>query len=718
MSFANLQVNYEAPITDDVTSLLQLKSDVGANFVVYPLFHPRLQRGDRAADNRQTAITYSDRLLSSSQWPQHFIAKLNGDLDLDHPDWQRRKQNQCMFLEELHRAAHLGINTVVLPTPRPKHGNYARVLLQYLDEHVDPQSSFTCLISIPLSVPAHLTKLGQTANSFEDSAADASWELWNSFRMACNLNPRVWVCLDVGGNASLPHPSSHPALLERWGAEPVRSLRISTKLFVFNPVGYPVLPKFLQNMVEFFAQRRVHITLTGAAQPPISNNSHSNANPPPPPGLSVPQAAEVPNVIPAPSLGHYVQYLRHLLKRLDQQTTSKTAFIRPFFDVLQSPLQPLKDHLAGVTYEVFEQDEIKYIKYREAIAKAIWDVCQAQSTAEPCVVRVAVLGAGRGPLIAASLAALQDVNQQRGAAAALAVHVLGVEKNPNAVITLRNRHASEQWGERVQLLAGDMRSVRLPHPVHIIVSELLGSWGDNELSPECLEGAYDRHAELFPAAPLPISIPSRYVSFLAPLSAPLLYMQARDLPHSQPLGSLQMPYVAYPYRARSLASPQPVWQFTHPPHPAPSSASLDRHAKVRFVMDGPSQGAGALVTGFVGYFYAHLYGGVGLSTVPSREGDMDVDFGEEACDGESRGGDLLEGLADMFGKTDTMDSWFPLYLPITTPMHLRPGQSLELEMWRTGSERSVHYEWSVVGVETAQQLPIHNLNGRCYAVGK
>lgn len=36
---------------------------------------------------------------------------------------------------------------------------------------------------------------------------------------------------------------------------------------------------------------------------------------------------------------------------------------------------------------------------------------------------------------------------------------------------------------------GDMRVVSVPEPVDILVSELLGSFGDNELSPECLDGA-------------------------------------------------------------------------------------------------------------------------------------------------------------------------------------------------------------------------------------
>lgn len=46
-----------------------------------------------------------------------------------------------------------------------------------------------------------------------------------------------------------------------------------------------------------------------------------------------------------------------------------------------------------------------------------------------------------------------------------------------------------EWAERVTLLFGDMRTIDVPEKADILVSELLGSFGDNELSPECLDGA-------------------------------------------------------------------------------------------------------------------------------------------------------------------------------------------------------------------------------------
>lgn len=51
-----------------------------------------------------------------------------------------------------------------------------------------------------------------------------------------------------------------------------------------------------------------------------------------------------------------------------------------------------------------------------------------------------------------------------------------------------------------------------PVQADIILSELLGSFGDNELSPECLAWA-----EKF-LKPDGISIPKNYTSFLTPVS--------------------------------------------------------------------------------------------------------------------------------------------------------------------------------------------------------
>ena len=55
-------------------------------------------------------------------------------------------------------------------------------------------------------------------------------------------------------------------------------------------------------------------------------------------------------------------------------------------------------------------------------------------------------------------------------------------------VSLENQKA-DTWGDAVTIVSGDMRVWDAPERADIIVSELLGSFGDNELSPECLDGA-------------------------------------------------------------------------------------------------------------------------------------------------------------------------------------------------------------------------------------
>ncbi len=86
-----------------------------------------------------------------------------------------------------------------------------------------------------------------------------------------------------------------------------------------------------------------------------------------------------------------------------------------------------------------------------------------------------VSGAGRGPLITRALAALERASRK-------SYTLYAIEKNPSAYLLL------QQTFPDVQLLFGDMRSVKMPEKVDIVISELLGSFGDNELSPECLDG--------------------------------------------------------------------------------------------------------------------------------------------------------------------------------------------------------------------------------------
>ena len=125
-----------------------------------------------------------------------------------------------------------------------------------------------------------------------------------------------------------------------------------------------------------------------------------------------------------------------------------------------------------------------------------------------------------------------------------------------------------------------MRNLDVPEPVDILISELLGSFGDNELSPECLDGAQKclkrtSYISLYghvltQRLATGISIPSSYTSHLAPLSSSKLYNEARALRNAD--DSLETPYVVM-FQAVNILSEdksqcgskiQECWGFEHP----------------------------------------------------------------------------------------------------------------------------------------------------------
>ena len=94
------------------------------------------------------------------------------------------------------------------------------------------------------------------------------------------------------------------------------------------------------------------------------------------------------------------------------------------------------------------------------------------------------------------------------------VKIIALDKNPNAIVTLRNMIIQENLQDRVRLISGDMRHLQVEDMQgDILMSELLGSFGDNELSPECLIPT-----EKF-LKPQGIYIPWAYTNHLVPISS-------------------------------------------------------------------------------------------------------------------------------------------------------------------------------------------------------
>ncbi|PFH53048.1 hypothetical protein AMATHDRAFT_138418 [Amanita thiersii Skay4041] len=580
-------------------------------------------------------------------------------LELDAADDWVRHDAEIALRQEIAYASYLNIQTVILPAPRSRFhvASYARIISACLEtttflnlsvrlpiynpsvlrqESPVPTASQSSLIE-PASasdVPMILLPSNTTQNlsSAPEGELNATWEMWDVIRSMCGYDTRLSLTLDL----TPPLPTTL-GVLSKWTAESVRHIYIPASTFIANTKGYPVLPKPTQTFIR-------NSMIASLSSPTIIlsdvvSGLHNRGG----------EAA-------------YSQYVRHLEKtslavQASQKPGTVENFAQGYQDYLQAPLQPLMDNLQSLTYQTFEQDPIKYTQYEEAIFKAL---LEWQPTSERIICCVA--GAGRGPLVARCLSAITRAKRD--------VFIYAVEKNPNAFVTLQERQEKE-WGDSVKILFGDMRYIDIPEQADILISELLGSFGDNELSPECLDGAM-RFLK-----PTGVSIPSSYTAHLAPLSSSKLYNEARS---SKDGKSLETPYVVM-FQAVNILSGdggglrgqcgpqiQECWEFEHPRRdivldlrglPLTNTHNV-RAAHLNFYI--PHAG---VLHGLAGYFEAVLYGNIGLSIHPHRKDRISKD----------------------------MLSWFPLFFPFKETLYLPSNSELRVSIWRLTNERHVWYEW-------------------------
>ncbi|KAF7374956.1 Protein arginine N-methyltransferase [Mycena sanguinolenta] len=524
--------------------------------------------------------------------------------------------------QELAYASYLNIPTAILPPPRSREhvSSYARTIHACLKSSSYIHLSIRLPIYNPSVLEGRLTPMTSPSSSgglLPGSPTPSTPRLVvpddrRTETTSGNLDAtwEMWdvirsIC-DYNTRLSLTLDLTPPlpiksSLLSKWKAEPIRHLFLPSSTFIANTKGYPVLPKGTQSFI------RESMT------------------------ASIFQAA----------------------------MTSGTVenFAQGYQDYLQAPLQPLMDNLQSVTYQTFEQDPVKYHNYEEAIFQALVDWPGEEK------IIMCVAGAGRGPLVARSLSAIERSGRD--------AFIYVVEKNPNAYITLQGRKEAE-WGDKVTLLFGDMRFIEVPEKADILISELLGSFGDNELSPECLDGAM-RFLK-----PDGISIPSSYTAHLAPLSSSKLYNEARAGKDDK---SVETPYVVM-FQAVNILSGdgggtsghcgpqiQECWEFEHPRRDAVVDERTglpltNSHNARSATMDFFIPHAGVL-HGLAGYFEAVLYGNIGLSIHPHRKDRISKD----------------------------MLSWFPLFFPFKDPLYLPSNSELKVSIWRLTNQRQVWYEW-------------------------
>jgi type II protein arginine methyltransferase len=386
------------------------------------------------------------------------------------------------------------------------------------------------------------------------------------------------------------------------------------------------------------------------------------------------------------------------------------------------------------------------------------------------------------------------------------VIIYAVEKNPSAVLYLQSmlylsRRQQEQqqkqqdytmfdaarnratksinndndhpwYGTEIHIIQEDLRNLSATKHTNnrkadIIVSELLGSFGCNELSPECLHALFttskkssvggidddddngeeddsvcDEHT---------ISIPCEYTSYIAPVSSTKLYQQACQqslYPNASSTAcigyqqAIETPYVVRPHAASQMHTEQPCWSFKHGKdmlsysnnnqnnktknhrNDAEAADDLERTATISFGNSpsaNPTFGAAS---------------GCGFQPVDEKVAMMLEQLQSQQPQSSSSSSLLpcwiLNGFLGTFTATlyysartgekislstapnhnfsTGMFSWFPLYFPLIDPILIPSSQHavIELSMDRchcTDTSR-VWYEWSVQVLLPKTQQPV------------
>ncbi|KAK8920424.1 Protein arginine N-methyltransferase skb1 [Metarhizium anisopliae] len=621
---------------------------------------------------------------------------------------------------EINYANFCGVRSIIIAGPSrdasQNGGNQA--LAQYsraVQEALTIGSALTILVHMPMYQEPTTAQETETLSSLEEKTPTspgikeidlfAAWASWHHVRSICNYNLRLFVALQV------PRMMPEKDLQTRWFAEPLHYLTIGPEVFQKNKSGFPSLSKHHQEMIFSYMKLKASPWILLCDVGPDASKFKTNdpsilsvANRPEMTEDDFPSLADAAgmstNQTSRPGVDAHMAYLQWLESQQPPLTALESPTLTSFQDWLQSPLQPLSDNLESATYEVFEGDPVKYDQYEAAVIEALseWKELDLPTSKEGVVV-IAVAGSGRGPLVTRALKAAEYTGVK--------VEVWAVEKNPNAyVYLLRQNHML--WGGKVNVIKTDMRAWKGPvvsqssgGPVYgkvdILISELLGSFGDNELSPECLDGI--QHVL---AKPHGISIPHSYTAHMSPISTPKVYGDILARSATEPT-AFNTPWVVRLYaldfvcqRVPGHARFQQAWEFSHP-IPESTLTNIDARRSGGIMGGGGGSMAGAagandhnsrychvtfvcrsqgVTHGLAGYFESTLY----ESRLESQKGEkVEISTHPERIDQKSK----------------DMISWFPIFFPLKEPISFPADTELEVSMWRQTDDTKVWYEWLV-----------------------
>ncbi|SBS84928.1 protein arginine N-methyltransferase 5, putative [Plasmodium ovale] len=634
---------------------------------------------------------FGDKVDDVDIWKENIYGAISEWIDTDNRDEGFSAYCVDALNKEMQWSSYISLsNLIVNPPSYEKCDNYGRCI----NGNIKSYNGISIIMKVPLAkriehlnvsgkekgtVHCHSTKFSK--NSHETVVN--GWNLWAKFISYCNFD---FSNLSVGIElVNVKDIDIHDINLDIWKSEPVKLIIIPLDAFAIDSKsGYPFLPKRLKNLVIFFFRKNIEVVLTDGRDRTLCSLG----------GVEAENTEIAKNVVDVQltQMGHvsrrfhsHVSYLKcciYYIKRLFmsiENFDNENLFDSEYWDYLQLPLQPLKDNLPSQTYEIFERDQTKYYQYEVAISRYFEDRLRGESiraastnganvaidTHATCAMwTIFVVGAGRGPLVDCTLRALEKNKITK-------FEIYAIEKNDGAILVLRNRLLDRKW-ENVRVIHSDMRYIQMDKKADLIVSELLGSFGDNELFPECLDGIQRYLKEDG------VSIPENCLSYIEPISCSELYYKIGN--NNFP-GNKENFYIVniYSYCKISDDGPKECFYFNVPnKNIKNNNCHNNRYKNLNFQIKMDSY-----LHGFLCYFKSKLYDDVYISIEPSTH-------------------------------TKNMHSWYPLFMPINRILFLKHGQKMSISLWRLSDTHKIWYEWCInEPIATA----IHNFNARHFSIG-
>lgn len=457
------------------------------------------------------------------------------------------------------------------------------------------------------------------------------WNQWNEFRAHLSPYKRMGICIDINSD-----PPSDSEEISRWAGEPIRMMIFHTEAFVYSSEAqYYRLSGRYKNFLKAVSLK----------------NSFKNQT-----------------VLATRDLDRMKEFLDSFNHVINNLLLNHQDPLRDWNDYPQHPMQPLSSNLNSAVYSVFERDSIKYIKYKDAMVTALQFLTAKARESKRFVLMV--LGAGRGPLVDNFIAAIKMLAFEHNHR----FKIYALDKNYSSVRSLKYKQEN-MWNDpnfniETEVVECDMRVWAPDEKADIIATELLGSLGDNELSPECIDGVWRFSTQNT------ISIPQSYASYVQPISSWRLRQVLSE--HSD--NPMEKIWVIRLNNYYAIDSCKKLFEFEHKDLTLrPEQRDNRRYSKLTFKTK-----IDTVCDGFAGYFNSDLFGKTSLSIMPDD-------------------------------KTPNMDSWFPAFIPLIDPINLPKDTEMEVHFWRKESDVRIWYEWAVV---KPVRTKIHSMNGSGTAMSK